>query len=98
MKVITIQDIRFMLDGKMVLEIPPTTLEDKDIKLILDLVFSYGYRTDIAVLHRVLRQVFLTGINSEHFLVLGYIIGYCHATEQAQGEIIKSIQLCQRQN
>lgn len=43
-------------------------------------------------------RVFGNNIRPCHYLALGYLIGFCQATEKAHDDFYKSNSICQRQN
>jgi hypothetical protein len=72
-------------------------IPERDVRIIFDVVEHFeheGYAK--LVIH--LLKIFLEDIKPLHYIVLGHLIGYRHATEKERVKINKSLSLCLRQN
>lgn len=74
-----------------------TGIEAKDL-LVISSIVDQNPNAHIFNLQGILLRVFGKNIKPVHYLVLGYLIGYCSATEKTLDDFTKQNSICQRQN
>lgn len=77
--------------------IQETGIERKELLTISAIVEQNRHR-GIASLQLILLRVFGANIKPLHYITLGYLVGYCAATDKAAENFSNQLSLCQRQN
>lgn len=71
-------------------------IKERDVKVIIDIIYDNPTST-LIFLNRILLRVFGENIKPGHYTMLGYLIGYHRATDNALNELYKNV-LCQKLN
>ncbi len=59
-------------------------LSPKDVTIVSDVVDSYGETQGYNALVMLLRKIFTTDIKTEHFILLGHLVGVRSVNDQSQ--------------